>query len=109
MIDKTHALSIIKQVKILGLSRSGIYYEPRPVSDADLALMRVMDELYLNYPFAGSRMMAGLLRGVVHSVGRLHVRTLMRKMGLCALYRRPSTTKRDASHKIHVNSTPLPN
>jgi transposase InsO family protein len=95
MIDKEHDLSIVKQAKILGLSRSGVYYEPRPVSDADLALMRRMDELHLSYPFAGSRMLAGLLRGEGHKVGRLHVRTLMRKMGLSALCRRPNTTKRD--------------
>ena len=101
MIDKEHDLSIVKQAKLLGLSRSGIYYEPYPVSDADLALMRRMDELHLSYPFAGSRMLAGLLRAEGHRIGRLHVRTLMRKMGLCALYRRPSTTKRDASHKIY--------
>lgn len=60
-----------------------------------------MDELHLLYPFAGSRMLAGLLRGEGHSIGRLHVRTLMRKMGLEALYRRPNTTKRNASHKIY--------
>jgi putative transposase len=101
MIDKEHDLSIVKQAKILGLSSSGVYYEPHPVSDADLALMRRMDELHLSYPFAESRMLAGLLRGEGHSVGRLHVRTLMRKMGMSALYRRPSTTKRDTSHKIY--------
>jgi putative transposase len=84
MIDKEHDLSIVKQAKILGLSRSGVYYEPRPVSDADLALMRRMDELHLSYPFAGSRMLAALLRADGHKVGRLHVRTLMRKMGMSA-------------------------
>ena len=101
MIDKKHDLSVVKQAKLLGLARSTIYYEARSVSGADLALMRRMDELHLLYPFAGSRMLAGLLRGEGHSIGRLHVRTLMRKMGLEALYRRPNTTKRNASHKIY--------
>jgi putative transposase len=101
MIDKKHDLSVVKQAKLLGLARSTIYYEARSVSAADLAVMRRMDELHLLYPFAGSRMLAGLLRGEGHSIGRLHVRTLMRKMGLEALYRRPNTTKRNASHKIY--------
>jgi putative transposase len=101
MIDKKHDLSVVKQAKLLGLARSTIYYEARNVSAADLVLMRRMDELHLLYPFAGSRMLAGLLRGEGHSIGRLHVRTLMRKMGLEALYRRPNTTKRNASHKIY--------
>lgn len=101
MIDREHDLSIVKQAEVLGLSRSGVYYQPRSVNDADLALMRRIDELHLSYPFAGSRMLAGLLRAEGHSIGRLHVRTLMRKMGLSALYRRPNTTKRDASHKIY--------
>jgi putative transposase len=92
---------VVKQAKLLGLARSTIYYEARSVSAADLALMRRMDELHLLYPFAGSRMLAALLRGEGHSIGRLHVRTLMRKMGLEALYRRPNTTKRNASHKIY--------
>lgn len=101
MIDKKHDLSVVKQAKLLGLARSTIYYEARTVSAADLALMRRMDELHLLYPFAGSRMLAGLLQGEGHSIGRLHVRTLIRKMGLEALYRRPNTTKRNASHKIY--------
>jgi putative transposase len=101
MIDKEHDLSIVKHAKVLGLSRSGVYYEPRSVSDADLALMRHMDELHLSYPFAGSRMLAGLLRAEGHSIGRLHLDTLIRKMGLSALYRRPNTTKREARHKIY--------
>ena len=100
MIDKEHDLSIVKQAKILGPSRTGVYYEPRSVSEADLALMRHMDELHLSYPFDGSRILAGLLRAEGHGIGRLHVRTLMRRMGLSALYRQPNTTKCDASDKI---------
>ena len=96
MIDKKHDLSVVKQAKLLGLSRSTIYYEARSVSGADLALMRRMDELHLLYPFAGSRMLAGLLQGEGHSIGRLHVRTLMRKMGLEA---RLSTAKYDKAQR----------
>lgn len=101
MIDKEHDLSITKQAKVLDISRSGVYYKARATNAADLAIMRAMDELHLNYPFAGSRMLSRLLRDEGHKVGRLHVRTLMRKMGMQALYRRPNTSKRDASHKIY--------
>jgi putative transposase len=103
MIDKEHDLSITTQAKVLEISRSGVYYTPRSVSVADLALMRATDELHLNYPFAGSRMLAGLLRDGGHKVGRLHVRTfLMRKMSMQALYRRPNTSKRNAPSKIYT-------
>jgi putative transposase len=62
MINRAHKLSVVRQAKLLGLSRSSIYYSPRPVSDGDLALMRRIDELHLDYPFAGSRMLQGLLK-----------------------------------------------
>jgi putative transposase len=91
MINKERDLSIVMQAKIRGLSRSGVYYEPHSVSDADLALMRPMDELYLSYPFAGLRILVGLLRAEGH-IGRLRVRTLMHKNGaFCAI----STAKQD--------------
>jgi putative transposase len=63
MIDRKHKLSISRQAKTLGISRGSVYYQPRPVSEADLALMRRIDELHLDYPFAGSRMLQGLLVG----------------------------------------------
>ncbi|MEZ1606047.1 IS3 family transposase, partial [Klebsiella pneumoniae] len=63
MIDREHKLSVVRQAKLLGFSRGSVYYLPRPVSDGDLALMRRIDELHLDYPFAGSRMLQGLLRG----------------------------------------------
>ena len=90
MIERDHKLSIGKQASLLGISRGSVYYRPRPVSDADLALMRRIDELHLDYPFAGSRMLAGLLRQEGHEAGRLHVSTLMKKMGICLLYTSPS-------------------
>jgi len=101
MINRDYDLSISAQAKALGISRSSVYYKPRPVSAADLALMRRIDELHLNYPFAGSRMMQALLKREGHSVGRLHVATCMKKMGLEAIYRRPNTSKPAPGHKIY--------
>ena len=101
MIDRRHQLSITKQAKALRISRGSVYYRPRPVSSADLALMRRLDELHLDYPFAGSRMLQGLLLGEGYKVGRLHVRTLMKRMGIEAIYRRPNTSKPAPGHKIY--------
>ena len=101
MIDRDHELSVTRQAKALGISRGSVYYLPRPTSDADLALMRRIDELHLEYPFAGSRMLRGLLRQEGHDVGRLHVATLMKRMGLEALYRRPNTSKPAPGHKVY--------
>lgn len=101
MIDRRHGLSIARQASALGISRSSVYYMPRPVPAADLALMRRIDELHLDYPFAGSRMLQGLLNAEGHCVGRRHVATLMRKMGIEALYRRPNTSKPAPGHKIY--------
>jgi putative transposase len=82
MIDRGHELSVSRQAKALGISRSSVHYLPQPASDADLALMRRMDELHLEYPFTGSRMLRGPLTGEGYEVGRLHVATLMKKMGI---------------------------
>ena len=101
MIDRDHKLSLVRQAKALGISRGSAYYLPRPVPDADLALMRRIDELHLEYPFAGSRMLRGLLRQEGHDVGRLHGATLMKKMGIEALYRRPNTSKPAPGHKVY--------
>jgi putative transposase len=101
MIDRDHGLSVSRQAKALGISRGSVYDLPQPVSDADLKLMRRMDELHLEYPFAGSRMLRGLLRQEGHDVGRLHVATLMKRMGIEALYRRPNTSKPTPGHKIY--------
>ncbi len=100
MIDRKHALPLIAQARQLGISRGSIYYLPRPVSDSDLAIMRRIDELHLLYPFAGSRMLRDLLRQEGTPVGRLHVATLMKRMGLEAIYRRPNTSKPAPGHKI---------
>ncbi len=101
MIDRDHALPLTAQARQLGISRGSIYYQPRVVSAADLAIMRRIDELHLLYPFAGSRMLRDLLRQEGTAVGRLHVATLMKCMGLEALYCRPNTSKPVPGHKIY--------
>lgn len=101
MIDREHNLPIAKQAKILNISRGSVYYLPRPVPEADLAIMRRLDELHLEFPFAGSRMLRGLLAAEGCKVGRRHVKTLMKRMGIEALYRRPRTTKPELGHKIY--------
>ena len=101
MIDRRHDLSIARQAAVLGISRGSVYYLPRAVPTADLALMRRIDELHLEFPFAGSRMLQGLLRAEGYRVGRRHVATLMKKMGIEALYRRPNTSKPAPGHKIY--------
>ena len=101
MIDRSQALPVGRQARALGISRGSIYYVPRPTSAGDLAVMRRIDELHMNYPFAGSRMLRDLLGNEGVKVGRLHVATLMKKMAIEAIYRRPNTSKRAAGHKIY--------
>jgi putative transposase len=101
MIDREHDLALTRQAKILKLSRSGLYYRPRPVPPADLAVMRRIDELHLDYPFAGSRMLRDLLRGEGIQIGRQRVARMMKRMGIAALYRRPNTSKPTPGHKIY--------
>ena len=101
MIDRGHELSIARQAKALGISRSTVYYLPQPVPEADLAMMRRMDELHLDYPFAGSRMLQKLLKREGFEVGRLHVRTLMKRLGITALYRKPRTSTPGDGHKVY--------
>ena len=101
MIDPEHDLPIKQQAEVLGISRSTVYYEPRPISAEDLWLMRRIDELHLNYPFAGSRMLRGLLWQQGLTVGRRHIKTLMRRMGVEAIYRKPNTSKPAPGHRIY--------
>jgi putative transposase len=101
MIDAGAKLSISKQARILGISRGAVYYQPRPVSDADLKLMSRIDRLHLDHPFAGSGMLQGILVQEGFRVGRKHVRTLMKRMGIAALYRKPLTSKPAPGHKIY--------
>jgi putative transposase len=101
MIDRDHDLPITKQAEVLRISRGSVYYLPRPVPDADLAIMRRLDRLHLEFPFAGSRMLRGLLVAEGCKIGRRHVKTLMQRMGIEALYRRPRTTKPEPGHKVY--------
>ena len=101
MIDRSHEFALTRQAQVLKLSRGSVYYQARPVSAADLAIMRRMDKLHLDYPFAGSRMLRDLLRGEGVAIGRAHVITLMKRMRIEAIYRRPNTSKPAPGHKIH--------
>ena len=101
MIDRSHTLPLTRQARELGVSRGSIYYLPRSVSPADLAIMRRIDELHLEFPFAGSRMLRDLLRQEGIEIGRQHVATLMKKMAIEAIYRRPNTSKPAPGHKIY--------
>jgi putative transposase len=100
MIDRQHALPVTQQCQILAIARSSVYYVPQPVAAADLALMRQLDELHLQHPFAGSRMLRDLLRLAGVAVGRKHVATLMRRMRIAALYQRPRTTEPHPGHAV---------
>ena len=101
MIDRDHDLPIAKQAKALGISRGSVYYLPRPLPAATLAVMRRMDELHLEFPFAGSRMLRDLLNKEGVEIGRCRVATLMKRMGIEALYRKPNTSKPAPGHKIY--------
>jgi len=101
MIDRSHALPVARQARELGISRGSVYYPPRPTSADDLAIMRRIDALHMDIPFAGSRMLRDLLAAEGIKVGRLHVSTLMKKMAIEAIYRRPNTSKPAPGHKIY--------
>jgi putative transposase len=101
MIDREHELPLARQAALLKLSRSGLYYRARPVSPADLAVMERIDKLHLDYPFAGSRMLRDLLRGEGIEIGRQRVATMMKRMEIEAIYRRPNTSKPAPGHKIY--------
>ena len=100
MINRQHPLPVTQQCQVLAIARSSFYYTSREISAADLALMHQIDRLHLAYPFAGSRMLRDLLRQDGASVGRRHVATLMRKMGIEALYQRPRTTRPHPGHRV---------
>ena len=101
MIDRTHPLPLKRQAAVLKLSRSTLYYRPRPVSAADLSIMRRIDALHLDYPFAGARMLRDLLKAEGIEIGREKVSRMMKRMGIEALYRRPNTSRPAPGHKIY--------
>ena len=100
-MDHAHRVSVSRQARLLGISRGSVYSQRRPPSTADLALMRRLDALHLDYPFAGSRLLVGLLRQDGQRVGRRHVATLMKRMGTVALYRRPTTSHPTPGQQIY--------
>ena len=101
MIDRDHELSLTRQAELLGISRGAVYYLPRPVSAADLALMRRVDELHLEHPFMGARMLRDQLQRQGIAVGRRHLGTLMRRMGIAAVAPQPGTSTPTPGHKIY--------
>ena len=101
MIDRTHDLPVVQQCRLLGLARSTVYYRPEPTSPEDLALMRRIDELHLEHPFAGSRMLRDMLKLEGHQIGRKRVSRLMKKMRIEALYRKPNLSRRHVAHPIY--------
>jgi putative transposase len=100
MIDRTHPLPIARQARALGVSRGSVYYVPRAASEADLGLMRRLDALHLDFPYAGARLLRRLLRRDGVPVGRRHVRTLMRRMGITAIAPQPGTSRRHRAHPV---------
>ena len=101
MIDRTHALPVSRQAQLLGIARGTVYYQSTPPSEADLRLMRRIDELHLESPFTGSRMLRDMLTNEGIDVGRRHVSTLMRRMGIEAIYRKPNTSRKHPKHRIY--------
>ena len=101
MIDRTHPLAVARQAKVLNLSRGGVYYKARPLPEATLAIQRRIDELHLERPFAGARMLRDFLNREGVKIGRHRVATMMRRMGIEAIYRRPNTSKPQPGHKIY--------
>jgi putative transposase len=101
MIDRNHQLPVVHQAKLLKVSRGSVYYLPKPVSEADLALMRRIDELHLKHPFMGARMLRDQLARENVFVGRRHIGTLMRRMGIEALAPQPGTSKACSGNKIY--------
>ena len=100
MIDRTHDLPVTRPCQLLNLARSTLYYPPPLIAPAALALMRQIDEIPLECPFAGTRMRCDLLRKEGHRIGRKQTRTLMRKMGIKALYPRPNTSQRHPADRV---------
>jgi len=101
MIDNTHALPVVRQAELVGLSRASVYYLPRATSEVDQRLMKRIDAIHLEYPFAGARMLREMLAREGLHVGRRHIGTLMTKMGIEALYRKPNTSRKHPFNKIY--------
>ena len=101
MIDRSHQLPITRQAQLIGLSRSTVYYLPKPTSQADVALMHQLDRLHLDHPYMGARMLRDQLARLGIRAGRRHIKTLMVRMGIAALCPQPGTSKRNPQHKVY--------
>lgn len=101
MIDRSHGLSLSRQAQLMRISRGSIYYRHRPPCETEVQLMHRVDALHAAHPFAGSRMLRSLLQRQGHCVGRRHMRTLMKRMGVRALYCKPNTSARHPQHKVY--------
>jgi putative transposase len=101
MIIRGHAVPLTHQCKILNLSRSSIYYVPVLISDKDRELMNLIDKIHLDEPYLGTRGIRNALWDKGHKIGRSHVRTLMGKMGIEAIYRKPRLSKPHPGHTIY--------
>jgi len=101
MIDRNHPLSISKQAKLVNISRGAVYYQSKAVASDDLKLMRKLDELHLEYPFMGVRMLRDQLDMQGVEVGRKKVGRLMKRMGVEAVYRKPRTSRKHPDHEIY--------
>lgn len=101
MIDREHELPVVRQTQLLEIARSTAYYVPKPISEADLEIMRKIDKLHTEHPFMGARMLRDSLRRDGVRIGRRHVARLMRLMGIEALYRKKQTSKRNLQHQVY--------
>lgn len=100
MIDREHALPLAQQARLIDLSRSSLYYQSRPTSPRDIELMNEIDRLHTDWPFLGARMLRDMLRAKGYNVGRRHVASLMRRMGIEALYRKKKTSTPHPEHRV---------
>jgi putative transposase len=101
MIQRDHMLPLTRQSQILELSRSSLYYKAVPVNARDLQIMKLMDEIHLKHPYWGSRNIRDELQGQGYKIGRGHVSTLMKKMGIAAIYQKPRLSKPHPGHKVY--------
>lgn len=101
MIERDGELPIVRQCQLLSLNRSTVYYQPKPVSDEDLKLMRRIDEMHLKRPFYGSRRLRDWLWEEGHDINRKRVQRLMQQMGIQALYPKKGTSRPGQGHKIY--------
>jgi putative transposase len=100
MIDRESKLSIGQQALLLVISRGSVYYLPKPLSARDLDIMKRLDRLHLTHPFMGARQLRDQLNGQGIAIGRQHVKTLMKRMGIEAVYCKPNTSKKTPGHEI---------